>query len=305
MKGLKVMGMMRMMMMKPHSFISFRNASAVRASFNSYGYDNIRDSDYDDDDDYEMYEPNHKTVANELNKIEPFSLIIPGIGKGENVKTHCYKLQNGVVMMKNYVSLRDQAEIVKTCQEYGMGPGGFYQPITRFGGKLNLHMMCFGRNWDPVTKYNSIYRGNDGSEAPPIPEQLVSLAAKSIQDCKASDDCMPSMDPDICIVNFYAANTGRLGLHQDRDESESSLKKGLPVVSVSIGDSAKFVYGDTRYVRRANRVLLESGDVLVFGGKSRHVFHGVTKIIPNSAPPSLIQQTDLRPGRLNLTFRQY
>ncbi|XP_071720810.1 DNA N(6)-methyladenine demethylase ALKBH1D-like [Rutidosis leptorrhynchoides] len=293
MKGIKVMGMMRMrmMMMKPHSLIPFRNASAV-------SYDN-----HDDDD--EMYKPSQKTVANELNKIEPFSLIIPGIGKVEDVKTSCVKLQNGVVLLKNYVSLRDQVELVKTCQEYGMGPGGFYQPITSSGGKLNLRMMCFGRNWDPITKYNSIYRGNDGSEAPPIPPQLVSLAVKSIQDCKAYDDCMPSMDPDICIVNHYSAVTGQLGLHQDRDESKSSLERGLPVVSVSVGDTAKFIYGHSKDVRRANRVLLESGDVLIFGGKSRHVFHGVTKIISNSAPRLLIQQTDLRPGRLNLTFRQY
>ena len=91
---------------------------------------------------------------------------------------------------------------------------------------------------------------------------------------------------------------------QDRDESPESLAKGLPVVSFSIGDKADFLYGDQRDVDKADKVVLESGDVLIFGGKSRHIFHGVTAI-PNSAPKSLLEETKLRPGRLNLTFRQY
>ena len=92
---------------------------------------------------------------------------------------------------------------------------------------------------------------------------------------------------------------------QDRDESSDSLRKGLPVVSLSVGDSAQFLYGHNRDVRKANEVLLESGDVVVFGGKSRNVYHGVKTIIPNSAPLPLLQQSKLRPGRLNLTFRQF
>lgn len=92
---------------------------------------------------------------------------------------------------------------------------------------------------------------------------------------------------------------------QDRDESIESLQKRLPVVSFSIGDSAEFLYGDHRDVEKAENVLLESGDVLIFGGESRHVFHGVSSIIPDSAPQELVQDTCLRPGRLNLTFRQY
>jgi alkylated DNA repair dioxygenase AlkB len=92
---------------------------------------------------------------------------------------------------------------------------------------------------------------------------------------------------------------------QDRDESEGSLDKGLPVVSFSIGDSADFLYGDQRDEDKAEKVKLESGDVVIFGGKSRHVFHGVTAIHPNTAPKPLLEETNLLPGRLNLTFRKY
>ena len=77
------------------------------------------------------------------------------------------------------------------------------------------------------------------------------------------------------------------------------------MVSFSIGDSAEFLYGDQRDVDKADKVVLESGDVLIFGGNSRHIFHGVTAIKQNTAPRSLLEETNLRPGRLNLTFREY
>lgn len=92
---------------------------------------------------------------------------------------------------------------------------------------------------------------------------------------------------------------------QDRDESKESLDKGLPVVSFSLGDSAEFLYGDDRDVDKAGKVTLESGDVLIFGGESRLIYHGVPCIFPKTAPKRLLGQTNLRPGRLNLTFRQY
>lgn len=94
-------------------------------------------------------------------------------------------------------------------------------------------------------------------------------------------------------------------MSQDRDESEESLRRALPVVSISIGDTAEFLYGDERDVDKADKVTLESGDVLIFGGESRHVFHGVSSIKPDTAPKPLLNETNLRPGRLNLTFREF
>lgn len=92
---------------------------------------------------------------------------------------------------------------------------------------------------------------------------------------------------------------------QDRDESQESIVKGLPIVSFSVGDSAEFLYGEKRDVEEAQGVILESGDVLIFGGESRMIFHGVKSIIPNSAPMSLLNESKLRTGRLNLTFRHF
>ncbi|XP_076960533.1 DNA N(6)-methyladenine demethylase ALKBH1C-like [Bidens hawaiensis] len=209
-----------------------------------------------------------------------------------------------MILMKNYISIKDQVDIVNICEKWGVGPGGFYQPSHENGAKLRLQMMCFGRNWDPVTKYKKRCR-SDGSEALPLPHELISLTETTLQDARAHLQKLPSMCPDICIVNFYPPVYGRLGLHQDCDESNDSLRRGLPVVSISIGDTAEFLYGRTRDKYKAESVLLKSGDVLIFGGKSRLVFHGVKQVLPNTAPLELLQETALRPGRLNLTLRQF
>ncbi|KAL8263374.1 hypothetical protein R6Q59_024723 [Mikania micrantha] len=223
-------------------------------------------------------------------------------------------LRPGMILLKGYISSDDQISIVKTCRELGISNGGFYQPGYSGGTKLHLHMMCLGKNWDPESHTYTELRVLDNSKPPGIPEKFYDMVKKAIQDsneyiqgnARSFDErkVFPSKTPDICIVNFYT-KTGRLGLHQDKDESDTSLKKGLPVVSFSIGDSAEFLYGETRDVDEADKVILESGDVLIFGGKSRLLFHGVTSILPDSAPTSLVHATNMLPGRLNLTFRVY
>ena len=93
-------------------------------------------------------------------------------------------------------------------------------------------------------------------------------------------------------------------LVKDKDESPESLRAGIPVVSFSIGDAADFAYGASRDEDTCRLVRLESGDVLVFGGGSRMVYHAVRAVHAGTAPEELLQRTNLRPGRLNLTFRQ-
>ncbi|WOH10867.1 hypothetical protein DCAR_0730342 [Daucus carota subsp. sativus] len=223
-------------------------------------------------------------------------------------------LRPGMVLLKNFIPLKDQVEIVQTCRKLGLGNGGFYQP--GYGDQANMHlkMMCLGKNWDPKSSSYEERRSEDGAEPPPIPIEFHQLVQKAIQDTHAHqckqvkqkdvESVLPSMTPDICIVNFYTTN-GKLGFHKDKDESQESLNRGLPVVSISIGDSAEFLYGDQMDIDKAKKVVLESGDVLIFGGKSRHIYHGVTSILPKTAPQALLQESDLRPGRLNLTFRKY
>ncbi|ERN05375.1 uncharacterized protein LOC18433552 [Amborella trichopoda] len=224
-----------------------------------------------------------------------------------------HKLGPGMILLKSFLGHDNQIEIVRICQKLGAGPGGFYQPGYSDGAKLRLKMMCLGKNWNPQT---SAYEDTcfDGSKPPDIPNKFKDLVLRAItsshellkQENRFADvkKILPSMTPDLCIVNFYR-NTGCLGLHQDKDESKESIGRGLPVVSFSIGDSGDFLYGKKRDEKKASRIKLESGDVLIFGGKSRDVFHGVPCIHRDTMPNWLRDESRLFPGRLNLTFRKY
>jgi alkylated DNA repair dioxygenase AlkB len=91
-----------------------------------------------------------------------------------------------------------------------------------------------------------------------------------------------------------------MGLHQDKDESAETIQRGVPVVSVSVGDTANFLFGGMKRRDPVQKILLASGDAFVFGGGSRLRYHGVSSIVAGSSPPSLAFA-----GRLNLTFRQF
>jgi len=99
--------------------------------------------------------------------------------------------------------------------------------------------------------------------------------------------------PEACLVNFYDGEA-RMGLHQDRDEAEFAA----PVVSVSLGDQCLFRVGGLKRGDPTRSFRLSSGDVLVLGGESRLVFHGVDRIYPGTS--TLLRNG----GRINLTLRR-
>jgi alkylated DNA repair dioxygenase AlkB len=235
------------------------------------------------------------------------------LAKSPNALQH---LRPGMVLLKNFLKPDDQVKIIKQCRELGVGTGGFYQPCYKDGAKLSLRMMCLGKNWDPDSSSYVDRRPLDGAQPPKMPEELTKFVKDAIDAAHAflkqsggqvtpnPLKVIPPISPDICIVNFYTT-AGKLGLHQDKDETKNSLAKNLPVVSFSLGDTAEFLYGDARDEAKASKIKLESGDVLIFGGQSRHIFHGVSTITPKTAPTYVTEEAKLRPGRLNLTFRQY
>ena len=159
---------------------------------------------------------------------------------------------------------------------------------------MSVRMLCLGRHWNARTyTYEDVRSDIDGRPVPALPSDLAHIAARAGR--AAGFDFLP----DLCIVNWYAASS-RMGLHQDKDESRESLEAGAPVVSLSIGDSARFLFGGLKRKDPVEKILLESGDVFVFGGESRLRYHGVTRILPGTGPADLGFE-----GRLNLTFRQY
>ena len=200
----------------------------------------------------------------------------------------------GAVWLKAWLPIGEQLRLVQQCRELLDGPAGGYVPTVRGGGKMRVKMMCLGRHWNPRT-YTYVATREDYDDAPvaPVPGGWVDLASTAAR--QAGFECRP----DICLINFYGSD-GRMGLHQDKDESADSLAAGLPVISFSIGDAARFLFGGVKRRESVESILLESGDVFVFGGSARLRYHGVSRIIPDTAPPALGLA-----GRFNMTFRQY
>jgi len=192
------------------------------------------------------------------------------------------------------VALEDQRALVEECRALADGPVPAYVPVVRGGGRMHVRMLCLGRHWNGKTyTYEPTRSDYDDLPAPPLPGAFRSLA-----EAIARSVGMP-FAPDLCILNYYDAE-GRMGLHQDKDEGERSLAAGLPVVSLSLGDTARFLFGGIRRKDRVEARLLESGDAFVFGGPARLRYHGVSRIVPSTAPRELGLE-----GRFNLTFRQY
>lgn len=101
------------------------------------------------------------------------------------------------------------------------------------------------------------------------------------------------LPPEACLINFYRPDA-RMSLHQDRDEDALDA----PVLSVSLGDTALFRIGGLARRDPTRSLRLASGDVFLFGGPARLVFHGIDRIFPGTSTLRPL------PGRINLTLRR-
>ncbi len=117
---------------------------------------------------------------------------------------------------------------------------------------------------------------------PEIPHACMELARNAAQACG-----WLNFKPDACLINRYEGGAS-MGLHQDRDEQDLTA----PIVSVSLGAPAKFMLGGLRRADPVQSIDLQDGDVLVWGGKARLVFHGVRPLPKDSGI------------RYNITFRK-
>jgi DNA oxidative demethylase len=139
---------------------------------------------------------------------------------------------------------------------------------------------AFQRRWEPdKPQWSRMW--------PPMPRLLVEFALRC-----AVRAGFPQFRPDTCHINRYQAGT-KLGLHQDRHEIDLTQ----PIVSLSFGLECTFLLGGFERTDEVKRILLEHGDVLVWGGPSRMRFHGVKPLRPGHHPMT-------GPYRYNLTFRK-
>jgi alkylated DNA repair protein (DNA oxidative demethylase) len=122
----------------------------------------------------------------------------------------------------------------------------------------------------------------------------VRLGRKALLAATGDRDAAGAYTPDTALVNYYGADS-KMGMHQDRDE-----RSVAPVVSISIGDTCTFRFGNTLNRNKPYQdIALASGDLFVFGGPARLAYHGVTKVLPGTAPAGC----GLESGRINITMR--
>ena len=160
-------------------------------------------------------------------------------------------------------------------------PGGFEMSVAMTN--------CGTCGWiTDVSGYR--YGGNDpvsGKPWPAMPPIFRELAAQA-----AAQGSFAGFVPDACLINRYQPGA-RMSLHQDRDEEDFSA----PIVSVSLGLSAVFLFGGLKRSDKPSRYRVEHGDVVIWGGRSRLFFHGV-------APLADGEHALLGRKRINLTFRR-
>ena len=197
-------------------------------------------------------------------------------------------LPEGVCHFPLYLSPQQQAALVEDIRQVVQAAPLFVPAMPRTGKEMSVRMTnCGELGW--VTDKESGYRYQPthpatGTPWPPIPDMLLAIWR---------DVAGHEKPPQACLVNFYDERA-RMGLHQDRDESDFSA----PVVSVSLGDDCRFRVGTAERGGPTASLRLASGDVLVLSGKSRLAYHGVDRIYPQTSP--LLKNG----GRINLTLRR-
>lgn len=197
-------------------------------------------------------------------------------------------LADGATLLRGFAT--DEASALMNAIERVAAQAPFRHMTTPGGYRMSAAMTnCGPAGWvtdrrgyrydtlDPLTQ----------RPWPPMPELFTHLAARA-----AAAGGFDNFVPDACLINRYEPGA-RLTLHQDKNERDFSA----PIVSVSLGLPAKFLFGGLRRNEKPYRVMLVSGDVAVWGGPARLVYHGVAPLADGNDPLT-------GRCRINLTLRK-
>jgi len=197
-------------------------------------------------------------------------------------------LAPGAVLLGAF-ALPLQGELLDAIDRVAAG-SPFRHMLTPGGRRMSVAMTnCGALGWisDRGGYRYAALDPQSGRPWPAMPESFLELAAGA-----AKRAGFPGFVPDACLVNRYEPGA-RLTLHQDRDERDFSA----PIVSVSLGLPAVFLFGGERRADRPQRVSLAHGDVVVWGGPARLRFHGVLPLVDGRHPVT-------GHHRINLTLRK-
>jgi alkylated DNA repair protein (DNA oxidative demethylase) len=197
-------------------------------------------------------------------------------------------LEEGAVLLRGFAT-RTAASLIEEVSRVEQSapfrhlvtPGGFTMSVAMTNcGRVGWVSDRKGYRYDPIDP-------DSKAPWPAMPPAFLDLAVRA-----AAEGGFAGYDPDACLINRYAAGA-KLGMHQDRDEKDA----WAPIVSVSLGLPAVFLWGGKRRGDPVRRLRVESGDVAVWGGPARFVYHGVAPLKDGVHP--LTGST-----RINLTFRK-
>jgi alkylated DNA repair protein (DNA oxidative demethylase) len=199
-------------------------------------------------------------------------------------------LAPGALVLRRFVStsVEESALLADLWAVAGAAP--FRHLVTPGGFRMSVAMTnCGSLGWfsdGDGYRYTTI-DPDSGAAWPALPASFLRLATAA-----AARAGFPGFAPDACLVNRYEPGT-RLTLHQDKNERDLSA----PIVSVSLGLPAVFLFGGLSRRERPARVPLHHGDVVVWGGPARLRYHGIANL-----PEGHHAQLGAR--RINLTFRR-
>ena len=197
-------------------------------------------------------------------------------------------MADGAVLLRGFARPVEAGLIADIGAIVAQAP--FRHMVTPGGHAMSVAMSnCGSAGW--VTDRSGYRYDADDPEAgkpwPAMPPSFCRLAGQA-----AEEAGFHGFAPDACLINRYAPGA-RMSLHQDRDETDF----GAPIVSISLGLSAIFLFGGLKRSEKPRRYRLEHGDVVVWGGPARLFFHGV-------APLADGEHALLGRQRINLTFRK-
>ena len=196
----------------------------------------------------------------------------------------------GVVLWRGWLTPAGQAALLADVMAR-LDQAPLYRPVMPGSGKaFSVEESNFGPLGWVSDRTGYRYQATHPATGQPWPDLPSSLPA--LWGSIASQFLPDPPPPSCCLVNLYRGGA-RLGLHQDRDEGDTSA----PVVGVSLGDEALFRIGGTSRKDATRSVRLVSGDVVAFGGTARLAFHGIDRV--QAGTSALVPGG----GRLSLTLR--
>jgi alkylated DNA repair protein (DNA oxidative demethylase) len=198
------------------------------------------------------------------------------------------RLEEGAVLLRGFAT----AEVPVLVQEVARiaQAAAFRHLVTPGGYPMSVAMTNCGRlGWVSDRtgyRYDSV-DPDTRAPWPAMPGAFLDIAGRA-----AAEAGFANYKPDACLINRYVAGA-KLSLHQDRDEKDA----WAPIVSVSLGLPAVFLWGGKRRSDPVRRLRLENGDIAVWGGPARFVYHGVAPLKDGQHPLT-------GTARINLTFRK-